>query len=154
MAEPQKPGWTRRRIQCLAFSKIGIYKAGRSRDMCIYTVFVSVCLSICLSLSSFLTHPVETIRIIKKRKYLLKHALPPLLADLACYKLPHAVAKKKFVQIHLNIVCTMSHSAHLIYFSCTKSKHNRSTVSFLRVSAHPECRHQGILILTQAAPPN
>ena len=47
----------------------------------------------------------------------------------------------------------MSHSAYLIYLSCTKSKHNWYTVSSLRVSTLPACRHQGILILTQAAPP-
>ena len=50
-----------------------------------------------LSLSH--THLMETIRVIEKIKYLLKHALPPPLADLVRYKLPHAVAKKKFVQI-------------------------------------------------------
>jgi len=47
----------------------------------------------------------------------------------------------------------MSNSAYLTYFSCAKSKHNRYAISFLRVSTLPAC-HQGILTLTQAAPPN
>jgi len=33
-------------------------------------------------------------------------------------------------------------------------KDNRYTVSFLHVSALQGCHHQGILMLTQAAPPN
>jgi hypothetical protein len=42
----------------------------------------------------------------------------------------------------------------LTNYSCTKSKHNRYTVSYLHVSTLLTCRQQGILTLTQAAPPN
>jgi hypothetical protein len=42
---------------------------------------------------------IETALVIKKIKCLGKRALPLPLADLVFYKLPHAVAKQKFVQM-------------------------------------------------------
>jgi hypothetical protein len=49
---------------------------------------------------------------------------------------------------------TTLNSTYLTNYSFIKSKHNRYTFFFLHVLALPRCHHQGILMLTQAAPPS